>query len=101
MVKFHLSINFALSHCLFGAAKLTKIACPDKCGYRDYVIGFNACSQFPLPKWGENVVISSVSNSLSEHTDNRKKYILVLGERLADGWDDTAITAEANIAIIC
>ena len=96
MVNFDLSTNFALNDCLFGAVKLTKNADPGKYGYRDYGIGFDACSQLPLPKWGENVVISGVDSSLSEHTDNRKKYILVLVERLADRLDDTKITAEAK-----
>ena len=41
-----------------------------------------------------------VWNSSSPHIDNRIKDILILGEALADAFDDTTITAELNILLI-
>ena len=50
--------------------------------------------------WGKNIVIFRVDNSLSVHTDNNKKDILVLGRGPTQGLDDTKITAEAEYSII-
>ena len=50
-------------------------------------------------EWGKNVIIFGVDNSLSVHTDNRKKDILVLGKRPTDGLDDTRVTAEVKYSV--
>ena len=43
-----------------------------------------------------------MDNSLPVHTDNRKKSILVLGEALTEGLDDTTLAAEAKCSFkIC
>ena len=54
-----LSTNFTLGEFLFGAVKLTSNFDPNKYGYSDKDIGFDACSQFSLPngKKGKNVNI--------------------------------------------
>ena len=38
--------------------------------------------------------------SSSVYVDNKKLYILVLGERLSQGLDGTRLTAEKNIQLI-
>ena len=48
---------------------------------------------------GKNVVISGIDNSSSVHSDNKKKYILVLGEGPTQGLDNTTTTAEAKYSI--
>ena len=50
-------------------------------------------------EWDKNLVIFGVDNSSSVHGNNRKKYILVLGEGTTDRLDDTTITAEAKWSI--
>ena len=61
---------------------LTKYTDPNKYRYSGYGTGSDAFSQFSLSigEWGTNVVIFGMYPSLSLHTDNRKKDILVLGE---------------------
>ena len=41
-----LNTDFTLNNCLFGSAKLTKNAGPDKYKYGSCGIGFDFCSQF-------------------------------------------------------
>ena len=67
---------------MFGAVKLTKNIDLDKNSYSRNCVGFNSCSLFSDPgfDWGKNVVVFGVDNSSSMHIDNKKKYILVLGE---------------------
>ena len=54
----------------------------------------------PIDEWGKNAVIFRVYNNSSKHTNNRIKSILILVENLADGLDDTIITAKMNILSI-
>ena len=86
---------------MFEAVKLSKNPDPNKYGHRGYGVGFDARSQFLLPigEWGKNVIIFCVNNSLSKHTDNRKKDILTLGKGPAYELDDTTITAETKFSI--
>ena len=44
----------------------------------------------------KKVSIFGVDNNLSTHTDNSKKYVVVLGEGPTQELDDTIITAESN-----
>ena len=58
---------------MFGAAKLTNNADPDKNGYNGYGIGFDARSNFSMNgEWGKVAIIFRVDNSLPVHIDNRK-----------------------------
>ena len=50
----------------------------------------------PTGVWAKSNTIFGVDNSSLAHTDNRKKDILVLGERPTDGLDDTTIAANAK-----
>ena len=78
----HLHSDFALSNCLFGAAKLTKNSDPDKYTYLGCGVGFDSRSLFLFSNFdfGKNVIIFGVDNISSTHTDNRKNYISLLSE---------------------
>lgn len=70
----------------------------DKYGYSGYSIGLHECSKFSLPisEQVKNVIIFYMDNSFSVLPDNRRIYILILGEGPIDGLDNTLITAEAK-----
>ena len=86
---------------MFGAAKLTKNADPNKYKYSGYDIGFDSRSEFLLPdsSMDKNVIIFGVDMSSSVHIDNKKKDILILGISPTQGLDDTTLTAEAQYSI--
>ena len=50
-------------------------------------------------KLGENVIIFGADMSSYVHVDNKGKDILILGEGLTQGLDDTTLTVEANIPL--
>ena len=52
-----------------------------------------------VAKWGKNVIIPIVDYNLSKHTDNRRKYVLVLGEGQTDGFGDTGLNSEAKYMV--
>ena len=83
---------------MFGDVKLIKNADSNKYSYSGYSTGFDSCSLFPYSDfdWDKNVVIFGVDNNSSVLTDNKKKYILVLGEGPTPGLDDTMIMAETK-----
>ena len=66
---------------LIWSCQLAKNADPDKYIYTAYGIGFDQHSEFSLPdgSMGKNAIIFGVDMSLSVHTDNKKKDILILG----------------------
>lgn len=70
----------------------------DKYGYSGYSIGLHECSKLSLPisEQVKNVIIFYMDNSFSVLPDNRRIYILILGEGPVDGLDNTLITAEAK-----
>ena len=81
-----LSTKFTLADCLLGAVKLNKAADFDKYGFNGYSIGFDTHLNFSVyDKLGKNIIIFGVENSLSVHTDNRRKQNLVFDERPTDG----------------
>ena len=67
---------------MFGAVQLAKNADIDKCRYFPYGIEFDTRLKFSFPtgEFGCNVIIFGVIMSCSLHGDNKKKYILFLGE---------------------
>ena len=93
-----LNTDLALGNCLFGSVKLTKNADPDKYKYNGYGIGFDSRSEFSFTdgSMGKNVIIFRADMSSSMHFDNRNQGILILGEGLTQGLDDTALTVEAK-----
>ena len=78
--------------------KISQKTNSDKYGYSGYGIGLHECSKFSLPSsdQGKNVIIFYMGNSSSVLPDNRRIYILILGEGPIDGLDNTLITAEAK-----
>ena len=56
---------------------------------------------FPNFDWVKEVVIFWVDNSLSVHTDNNKKDILVLGKGPSQELYDTTIMTEAEYSFNC
>ena len=81
-----LSTKFKLADCLLGAVKLNKAADFDKYGFSGYSIGFDTHLNFSVyDKLDKNIIIFGVENSLSVHTDNRRKENLVFDERPTDG----------------
>ena len=78
----NLNTDFTLKDCFFGAVKLTKNADPDKHKYSGYGVGFYSHSEFSFPddSMGKNVIIFGVDMNSSEHIDNKKKDILILGK---------------------
>ena len=47
----------------------------------------------------KNVIVLGADMSSSVHVDNKGKDILILGEGLTQGLDDTTLTAEANVPL--
>ena len=87
--------NSTLKNCLFGAVALTVNADISKYGYSGYGIGFSRRSSFSIPGggFGQNVLRFGVDMSSSEHIDNKKEDILVLGKGPTQGLEHT-LTAE-------
>ena len=90
----------SLKNCLFGAVTLTKNADIDKYGYSGYGIGFDRRSSFSFPGggFGQNVLIFGVDMSSSDHIDNKKKDILVLGKGPTQGLEHI-LTSEKMYSI--
>ena len=86
---------------LFGAAKLVKNVNIGKYKYSGYGIGFDTKGifLFPISGLGKDVIIFAVYMSSSVHVDNKKKYILILGEDPTQGLDDTRLAAEKKHSI--
>ena len=93
--------DITLENCLFGAVKLTKNADISKCKYSGYGIGFDGKGALSHPSdgFGKNSIIFEGYMSSSVHVDNKKKDILILGEGLKQGLDDTTSTAEKMYSI--
>ena len=70
----------------------------DKYGYSGCGIGFDRRSSFSFPGggFGQNVLIFGIDMSPSAHIDNKKKDILVLGNRPTQVLEHT-LTAEKNV----
>ena len=66
---------------------MTKNADIDTYGYSGYGFVFDRIWSFSFPggRFGQNVLIFGVDMSFSEHIDNKKKDILVLGKGPTQG----------------
>ena len=86
---------------MLGAVRLTKYADIDKYKYLGYGIGFDARGNFLFPdgSFAQIVIIFGVDMSSPVHANNKTKDILVLGEGVAQGLDDTTRTAEKKYSI--
>ena len=96
------NFDLTLENCLFGAVRLTKNAAFDKYKYLGYGIGFDSRGTFLFPygSFAQNVIIFRVDMSSSLHIDNKKNYILTLGEGPTKGLDCTTLTSEKTIQLI-
>ena len=94
----NLSTDFTLKYSFFRSVKLTKKDHPDKYKYSGYAIGFDSRSEssFTDESMGKNVIIFGADMRSSVHSDNKNKDILILGEGLTKGLDDTELAAEAK-----
>ena len=93
---------FALEDCLFGAVKLNKNSDIDKYKYNGYRIGFDSRGGsflFPDGSFAQNTVIFAADMSSSVHANNKTKNVLILGEGITQGLDDTSLPAEKNYSI--
>ena len=54
---------------------------------------------FSTGGFGKNVIMFGVDMSSSAHVENKKKYILILGEGPTQGLDDTTLTVETKYPI--
>ena len=90
-----------LENCLFGAVKLTKNSDFDKYKYSGYGIGFDTKGTFSFPSGGigQNIIIFGADTSSSVHANRRTENILIFGENIAQGLDDTTLTAEKMYSI--
>ena len=89
-----------MENCLFGAVKLTKNIDIDECRYSGYGIEFDRKEKFSVINgFSRKCIIFGVNMSSSIHVDNKKKYILVLGEGHTQGLDGTTLTAEKKYSI--
>ena len=87
----NLNTNVTLGNWLSGSVKLTKNADLDKYKYTGYGIGFDSSSEYLFTDGccGKNVITFGADMSSSAHVDNKRKYILILGE-------GPTLTEEAN-----
>ena len=81
---------------LFGAIKITKNSYIDKYKYSGYGTGFDARGTFLFPggRFAQNVVIFGADMSGSVHTSNGTVNVLILGQGITQGLNDTTLTAE-------
>ena len=89
----------ALGNSLFCAVKLVKNADIDKYKYFVYDIAFDMKGTFLFLTggFGKNVIIFVVDMSSYVHMDNKKKYILILGEGLTQGLDDRTLDCRKKV----
>ena len=83
---------------MFGAVSLTKINDIDEYKYSAYGIGFHRKGKFSVGNgFGRNCIIFGVDMSSFVHVDNKKKYILILGEGPTQELDGTTLTTDKII----
>ena len=72
----------------------------DKYKYYGYGIGFDGKGKFSVGNgFDRNCIIIGIDMSSSEHVDNKKKDILILGDGPTQGLDGTTLTAETMYSI--
>ena len=83
---------------MFEAVKLTKNIGIDEYKYSGYRTGFDRKGTFSFGNgFGRNCIIFGVDMSSSVLVDNKKKYILILGEGPTQGLDGTTLIPEKNL----
>ena len=98
--NYNISSYPIIENCLFGAVSLAKNSDIDLYKYSGYGVGFDRKGQFSFGNgFGRNVIIFGADMSSSVHVDNKKKYILILGQGATQGLDRTTLTAEKLYSI--
>ena len=94
--------DFTLETYLFGSVSLTKNNDVDKYKCSGYGNGFDLRETFLFPdgSFAQNVIIFGIDMSSSVHVNNKTKNILILGEGVTQGLDDTTLTAEKSFQSI-
>ena len=90
--------SFALRNYLFEAVKLTKNVDIDKYSCSGYGVSFDVSEAFSLSNGGIGKNIIFVAWALLCMLII-KKYMIILGKVLAQGWDDTVLSAEIEYSI--
>ena len=81
----NLSSDFTIRNCSVGTVKLTGNTIKSKFIYNGPEITFDGAGSWRYGNdFAENVIVFSLNNSSSIHTDNRKNSFLVIGEGLTD-----------------
>ena len=90
-----------LENYLFGAVKPTKDSDIDKCKYSGYGIEFDAKATFSHPSGGigQNIIIFGADMTYYVHVNNKTNHILIVGEVITHGLDDTILAAEKMYSI--
>ena len=84
---------------MFGAVKLIKHVDTDLYDYSGYGIAFDRKESYSIgDEVGRNVIIFEADMSSSQHIDNKKKDILILGKSPREGLEHT-LTAEKLYSI--
>ena len=87
-----------LENWLFGALKLTKSTDVDKYKYPEHDVGFDRKENFSFAsQFGRNCIIFGADMIPCVHLNNKKNYILILGEGPTQGLDDITLNAEKKI----
>ena len=92
--------DFTLGNCLFEPAELTDPDTdPDKYYYSGCGKGFDSRPEFTFTSFtdgsvGENFIIFGAGMSSSVRIDEKNNDVLILGEGLTQGLDDTTLIAE-------
>ena len=85
---------------MLGLVKLVKNVDIDKYKYSGYGIGFDRNGTFSVGNgFGKNAIMFAVEISSSVDVDNKKKYILIIGESPTQRLDNTTLTAEKKYSI--
>ena len=86
--------------------KITKNADNRKCNYKGYGICFDESEEFTHVRkrgnfcdntTGRNVIIFGVDMNFSEHANNKRNNIYVMGKDYVQRINDTTIYAEKNV----
>ena len=96
IINFHCIDNYpTLTNALCGSVKLTKNADIDEYKYSAYGIGFDGKGYYSIGnEIGRNVIIFGVNMDSSPFSDNKGKYILILGKSPTQGLGEHSLTAE-------
>ena len=85
---------------LFGVVKLEKNPDIDIYKYSGYGVRFDMKGTFSVGnRFGRNAIIFGADMSYSVHVNNKKKYILIIGEGITQGLHDATLTSEKKYPI--